>query len=1347
MGLSTPLQTKNTISIHVGLTRTNALVDTGSQLTLASETFLQNSQFKNMQLERPDYDVIKGVGGKYLQILGKTHLPIQIDHKTVNTKIHIVKGLHQSVIIGLDFLEKHHAKIDLASKTIEISECNATVTFQTRSHFARTMGKTVIPPKHEAIIPVKISRLNHNQTILLEPCESLINKSILGAKTISKINKQKASMKICNPTDKEITLPNQSIVGTVEIISDSELIPFSKQTESSTYSVKSQHLKTNKKKQYLPVSFDLSDADLTSSQKTVLKNILDKNRDVFAVNLSELGKSIGRYSHKIETYDAPPVRTPFYRVPTHMQKEIDRQVQELLDAGIIVESNSEFNSPVVLVKKKDGRYRFCIDYRKLNKITKPLTFPLPRLECVFDTIAEAKSQIFSTFDLHSGYWQLQMHPESRHKTAFITQNGVYEWTRVGMGLKNSCVSFQTAMTDILRGLHWKNMLVYVDDICVFSKNFDEHLEHLNELFSRLRKAGMTLNPKKCKFAAKQVKYLGQVISKDGIHVDPDKTKVIDTFPTPKTVKEIRSFLGMCNYYRRFIKSYSSVANPLTKLLRKDEKFVWTEQCESAFQTLKQKLTSAPILAYPNMHKPFILTTDASTTAIGYILSQTDKGKREHVIAYGGRSLSKAERNWSASDIECLAVIEGIREYNTYLSCNEFTVYTDHKPLQYLMKHKGTTRRLARWSLELQGYNFNIVYKEGKSNVVADAISRRTYTENTETNEIQVMDRMSEEVKHNEPVMVEFQYKDSPVATVQVETNQEPDVHIPEEGNLATLQKQCDDFKDIYRFLDEDVLPDESRKRKQVISKAEYYSLCNGVLYHWFQRRLRKASNTDKWIKQLALPKVLRLEAMKAYHDNDVGGAHFGIEKVMAALKQKFHWPKMHQDIYDYIKSCDRCQRTKTDQHLRPPPLTSMPIDGPFERWHMDFLKLSQTKDGHQYLLLVVDSFTRWIEAFPMKTQDSKQVAKVLFEQVFSRYGAPKKIVSDLGKQFTSNLILSLCEIFNVKRHFTSAYHPQTNSFCERNNRTIIQSIRAYCDKDQNNWPSKIPGILMALRNSPCTHSTEHSPYYMAFGREMNLPFDLQVTPKDSLQQDAKEHIQNILENLKITEEIAKQNVHLNQQKSKEHYDKNTKEPSFRLNQMVLLRQHKTPVGKSPKLVDKYDGPYYIAYIGPNYTYKLRDCTTHKELKSTVNASRLKPYTPSGNTRSQFPADGLAQLFEDNDTDLNDTPNDQTQGQNGSNADTSIDQTPGNDSSNGQANGTNSSHDQTNNDTVYPVDKLLRLRKRAGKREFYVKWEDGSKSWEPEENISDILIREYFISHTKSGKKRKRPSLLNRNGST
>ncbi|MES9881486.1 MAG: reverse transcriptase family protein [Sedimenticola sp.] len=465
---------------------------------------------------------------------------------------------------------------------------------------------------------------------------------------------------------------------------------------------------------------------MTVDERSELLSFLKQNEDVFSTSLQDLGRT-DLYHHRVETLpNAPPVHMPFYRQTAQNREITQNLVEDMLQQGIIEQSNSIWHSPVVLVKKKDGTHRFAVDYRKLNKITHSISHPLPRLECVFDTLGQAQAKIFSTLDLASGFWQIPMDPETKHKAAFITHDSIYEWTRMPFGLKNAPMSFQMIMGQVLRGLNWKHVLCYIDDILVFSSNFHEHIQHLDLVFQKLREAKLTLKGEKCHFALDKVIYLGHVLSKDGIEVDSSKTEAVRSFPTPKTQRDVRRFLGLCNYYRRFVPNFSKMAAPMNHLLQKDCPFHWDEKCESSFQYLKDALTSAPMLVYPDMNAPFILSTDASGVAIGYILGQKGPHGKEMVVAYGGRSLRPEERNYSVSEIECLAVVEGIKAYREYLAHHRFTVYTDHKALTWLQSLKDPSNRLGRWAMHLQGYDYEVVHKEGRVHKNADALSRRPY---------------------------------------------------------------------------------------------------------------------------------------------------------------------------------------------------------------------------------------------------------------------------------------------------------------------------------------------------------------------------------------------------------------------------------------------------------------------------------------------------------------------------------------------------------------------------------------------------------------------------------------------
>ena len=1012
----------------------------------------------------------------------------------------------------------------------------------------------------------------------------------------------------------------------------------------------------------------------------------------------------------------------------------------MLKGDIIEPSTSKWAAPVVILKKKNGQFRFAVDYRKLNKVTVPMSFPLPHMESVFDAIGECQAQYFSSLDLKSGFWQVPLSESSKHKSAFVTQTGIYQFKRMPFGLMNSPITFQAMMSHVLRGLNWKFVLVYVDDILIFSRNFEDHLSHLSQVFERLHHAKLKLHPDKCKFAVKDIKFLGHIISREGVKVDPSKTKSVSEFPTPKNVKQVRSFLGMANYYRRFIKDHSKIISPLNALCRKGTTFKWSTQCQHAFDTMKKALISAPVLAYPNMAKPFILTCDASDTAIGYVLGQLDEQNREYAVAYGNKSLSKEQRKWNVSEKECYAILKGIEAYRPYLANSHFTVVTDHSALCWL-KSSRHTGKLERWALSLQPLNFDIVHREGKSNGVADCLSRypNPFSLNKDTEEIIVSEKKDSlpeisslenshindnehEIHNNDgwttQVVIYYEGEDvEGVPSISAIDNEEvlPNA-LNDKVSLSQLQKQCADFAGIFKYLETETLPDDRKERDKIVSESKYYSIADGILHHRYQRRCKKADDKLKYIIQIALPSALRHDALKSYHDSLASGGHLGVEKVMASLIEKYWWPHMHQDIIDYVKSCDRCQRAKRDFNPNKPPLTKMPQVGRFDRWHIDVLgPLTKTAEGFEYILVIVDAFTRWTEAFPLKTQSAKEIATVLYNEVVARYGSPRVLLSDRGQAFMSKLIKAMCEIFQITQHHTSSYHPNTNGTVERQNSTIAQTLRMYCDNKQTNWPSLLPSIMMAFRRAPSA-ATGYSPFYMMFGKEMKIPFDIALEPKDSLPQETADYLKQFMSNLKVAHQIAQENEALSKEKDKVRHDKNAKIPKFGIGDLVLLRVHKVQKGLSKKLTDKSEGPYRIVEIGPNFTYLIR--RDNKGPKSLVNATNLKLYIPPERHRQKYTQNDDANIDPDLDSDSNE---DELENEQEQNVEGETDQQP---------------QPVIDPHTRYEVKKVIKGRYRRGRREMYVKWLDNTCTWEPDVSFDQDMLEFINSRFTNKGTRRK-----------
>jgi len=458
----------------------------------------------------------------------------------------------------------------------------------------------------------------------------------------------------------------------------------------------------------------------SENDRYLLRQVLRRNADIFATTSTDLG-STNVATHSINTGDSPPIKQAPRRVALHRQQIVKQEVEKMLEKEIIEPGDGPWSSPIVLAKKKDGTLRFCIDYRKLNDVTLKDAYPLPRIEDNLDTLSG--SSWFSTLDLISGFWQVEMDDESRLKTAFsVGHGGLYQFRRMPFGLCNAPATFQRLMEKVLAGLQWQIAVLYIDDIVVFGSSVAEHLERLETIFSRLRKAGLKLKPSKCTLLKRKVDFLGHTVSARGVEADPTKISKVKDWPQPKNVSEVRSFIGLCAYYRRFVKGFSDVCKPLYHLTEKGVAFHWGDEQDKAFKALKMHLTTAPILAFPNEKDEFILDTDASGVGIGAVLSQVQNGE-ERVIAYGSRVLSKPERNYCVTRRELLAIVVFVKMFHHYLVGSHFTLRTDHAALYWLFGTKNLEGQPARWVERLGCYDMTIQHRPGKKHGNADALSR------------------------------------------------------------------------------------------------------------------------------------------------------------------------------------------------------------------------------------------------------------------------------------------------------------------------------------------------------------------------------------------------------------------------------------------------------------------------------------------------------------------------------------------------------------------------------------------------------------------------------------------------
>lgn len=861
--------------------------------------------------------------------------------------------------------------------------------------------------------------------------------------------------------------------------------------------------------------------------------------------------------HRIITTDEVPIRKKSYKVSIGKQHLIETEIKEMLDKQIIRPSVSPWAAPVVVVPKKDGGSRFCVDYRGLNLKTYLDAYPMPQISDILESLYGAV--VFSTLDLKSGYWQMEMEEDSIQKTAFVTSAGLYEFLRLPFGLKNSAASFQRLMDHVLRELKGKCCFVYIDDVVVYSRNETEHLQHLSLVFKCFHEAGLTLNLKKCNFIQRALTFLGHVVSGEGIKTDPSKVAAVSEFPVPQSLKDVQRFLGLAGWYHRFIPHFSEKAAPLHALKQKMATWIWTEQCQQSFETIKQDLTQAPVLVPPDFNKSFRVQTDASDVGLGAVLTQETE-EEEHVIAYASRLLRGAEKMYSVSEKECLAVVWAVEKWRPYLEGRPFEVVTDHAALTWVFQHPKPSSRLTRWTIRLQGFQFTVKYRKGHCNVVPDVLSRTQESITSSTVLAMVKAVKAKTIPANVPVDL-----------TQIATEQQKDVEVQELIKKASLQVNHD------------------------ISRV-HYVMQNGILF-------RSVPDGHKGQKlQIIVPMCHREEFLQYAHDNPLSG-HLGRLKTLLRLLDIAYWPTLRTDVWKHCKECQACQKYKPSFTKLSGYLQSTPIVEPGYMLGVDLMgPFPKSVKQNEHLLVVVDYCSKWVELFPLRVAKTPQIARILVEEVFTRWGTPAYLVSDRGAQFTSHLLNLVCKQWGVIQKLTTAYHPQTN-LTERVNRTLKTMIASYVGDQHRQWDRWLAEFRFAI-NSTVHESIGYTPAEVALGRKLKGPLERALHHPP----DPSNPAYPILERQQNFLRIVKKNVEQAQNKQKHYYNQRRKQTQFKVGDVVWVRSHplsRANEGFMAKLSEKWKGPAKVVKcLGPvNYAASYLN-----DLKNvdTYHVENLKP---------------------------------------------------------------------------------------------------------------------------------------------
>ncbi|KAJ1519194.1 hypothetical protein ONE63_011200 [Megalurothrips usitatus] len=912
--------------------------------------------------------------------------------------------------------------------------------------------------------------------------------------------------------------------------------------------------------------------------KQNLLNIFHSRKKAFLTAGGGLGKC-NLVEHEIHLEPGTrPIACQPYRVPFQYQAELNSAIEEMLRDGVIERASGAWASPVVLVRRvqADGsiKVRFCTDFRRLNAKTIRDCFPMPNL---FEQLAKLGGRcLYTSIDLKSAFWQLGVKREHRHLTGFVTPTHFFQYKRMPFGLKNSPPTFQRLMNRIFEDLDGEDVRYYMDDILIATIDDTRlHLKRIDQVLERLEKAGMTINPSKCSWLTRETQFLGHKLTHCGAQPLPSKVQAVLDFKEPVNAKQVRSFLGLVSWFRRNIPNLAERARCLVELTRKEAEFVWNEARQQAFDDLKQALANPPVLRFPDLDLDFLIFTDSSGYAIGALLAQKPEGVL-HPISYHSRALTKCEQKWSATEREALAVIWAIRQNRYFLlGTKHFHVYTDHLPNQFLagLKDSGNAR-LLRWSLLLSEYNFTIHYRPGRVQEAADCLSR--------------MERKS--IHYDVPVSRESREEDStdrpPAQACQVNSiNFQGYQAYWDRSAIRAEQREDESLKGLILSLEQ---------QSGEGGNPEYALDFDGVLC-----KLRKSKERQD---KIVVPQSMRDRVLSIMHESPLAG-HAGVKRTYQRVRKEFFWKSMYVDVQRFCARCESCAQRKPDHRKRKAPLRRFPETlEKGETYGMDFVgPLSLTERGNRYLVTCIDIATRYLVAVPVAEISAQTAAEVFLEHVVCKFGAPKRLITDRGSQFLSEMWAELMRMLGIRHCVTTAYHPQGNSHVEKCHFTIIKSIAHFVNEAGSNWDEVLKFSLFAYNSAPHSALGWESPAYLHYGVDPRLPYTgLLQARRIEYSEDPQANIRTeIVKALKLAHEANRRAV----EAGVKAYNKKTGPINITVGDRVYLSNKSKKTGECKKWRKLYLGPYRVQDRLDETTFLIREIYGVDE--QAVHYNRLK----------------------------------------------------------------------------------------------------------------------------------------------